>query len=57
MTYRVITSFYVEAENAKEAERLVLRELNSRPIQKLVGDTIGDADVHEGETEEWDLDG
>lgn len=55
--YRVVASFYVEAESAEEVEDLVRRELNSRPTQRLIADTVGDADVHEGETQEWDPNG
>lgn len=55
-TFRVQASFYVEAENAGDAEELV-REINSRPVQKLIGDTVGEVDVHEDDTEPWNMEG
>lgn len=58
--WKVDVSFYVpraQAPSAADAERLVEREVNNRSIQKYLGDTVGDADVHEGETVEWDMEG
>lgn len=55
-TYRVQASFYVEADNASDAECLVRREINSRSVQRLIGEIVGEADVHD-DAEEWDFNG
>ena len=55
--WKVDVSFYVKADTARDAERRVVNELNSPAIQKYIGDTVGDADVHEGDTVAWNMEG
>lgn len=55
--FKVDASFYVQADSARDAERRVTNELNSPAIQKYIGDTVGDVDVHEGDTVAWDMEG
>lgn len=54
--WRVESSFYVQAPSAAEARKLVAGELNSKPVQHLIGDTVGEADVHD-DVEPWDMQG
>jgi hypothetical protein len=49
MIYRVVGSFYVRAANPREAEAIVSREINTVDL------TVGDIDVHAGETTQWDM--
>jgi len=55
--WKVTASFYVEADTARNAERRVTNDINAPAIQKYIGDTVGDVDVHEGATIEWDMEG
>jgi hypothetical protein len=50
----VTASFYVDADMSVDAEKLIEQELNSGPVQRLIGDTVGDVDVHHGEARQWD---
>lgn len=54
--WRVESSFYVQADSAVQARQLVAKELNSRPVQHLIGASLGDADVHD-DVEPWDMQG
>jgi hypothetical protein len=56
--FKVDVSFYVDkvdAPTAAEAEALVSRELNSKV--NYWRELLGYADVHEGDTVEWDMEG
>lgn len=53
-TFEVNVSFFVEASTAEDAERIARAELNSPPVQHLIGDTVGYGQVHEGQTVERD---
>lgn len=56
-SWRVQASFYVDAESAAAAEAAVAQLLNSALVQHLIGERLGEVDVHAGETREWDWSG
>lgn len=56
-TFKVTASFYVEADSAEAAEAAVGAEVNGSTVQRYIAESVGDADVHAGETIPWDMNG
>jgi hypothetical protein len=58
--FKVDVSFYVDKVNAptaQEAEQFVHRVLTSTMVPADVREALGDVDVHQGDTVEWDMEG